>query len=140
MIIQRWSHVDMTLFLYSVQGGWKVAEVEYYQIICSPTDFLTFWQTCKWSVILSLIISGLMKKNHLFVPQFHPFRHGAGVWNGPARQKGMIKDLNKKNYIYLGGGLPKKSLPRLPLTPLFYYRIFFNYKNGDVSKKLELTI
>ena len=32
------------LFLYSVQGGWKGAEVEYYQIICSPTDFLTDMQ------------------------------------------------------------------------------------------------
>ena len=34
---------------------------------------------------------------------------------------------------------PKMRTSALPMTPLFYYRILFYLKNGDVCRKLELN-
>ena len=54
-----------------------------------------------------------------------------------------------KNFEIFWGGTPisapqitvsqKMSTPELPMTPLFYCRILFYSKNGDVCKKLELN-
>ena len=36
-------------------------------------------------------------------------------------------------------GVSKNETPALPMTLLFYCRILFYFKNGDVCKKLELN-
>ena len=56
----------------------------------------------------------------------------------------------KKKWFFLVGGTPllapkkvkppKNDPPWLPITPIFYCRILFSYKNGGGCKKLDLNM